>query len=214
MTSWFIFFKILQSGCWKWKLQYAPRQYSVSTGWNNSSHFSTCDGDFRRRCCSVIWSDRVVLSVGLPRLPDLNPCDFFSGDTSIRSLYVTRPQSIEHLNEAIRQEIPAMPQYMARRVTDDFRDRFWQLVDDNGSRLTDLIFKTQLSRMTLYILFNTKNTLFCFWILLNLLMCQNYFAGVYFLVETRSWKMILPKQYPCAFSTGREISKSELFRNA
>ena len=54
-----------------------------------------------------------------------------------------RPQSIEELKDAIRQEIASIPHEMIRRVIDNFRERLQQCVDNNGSHLTDLIFKTK-----------------------------------------------------------------------
>ena len=55
---------------------------------------------------------------------------------------------------------------------------FDMCVDNNGSHLTDLIFKTLWNRMALYVLFENKNTfLFLYFIclLLNLQMCQIIF---------------------------------------
>ena len=57
-------------------------------------------------------------------------------------VYSNRPQTIEQIKDAIRQEITAIPHEMTRRVIDNFRERLWQCVDNNGSHLTDLIFKT------------------------------------------------------------------------
>ena len=57
-------------------------------------------------------------------------------------VYSNCPQSIEQLKDAIRQEITAIPHEMTRRVIDNFRERLRQCVDNNGSHLTDLIFKT------------------------------------------------------------------------
>ena len=64
---------------------------------------------------------------------------------------------------------------MTRWVIDNFRERLRQCEDNNGSHLTDLIFKTKWNRMALYVLFENKNTfLFLYFIclLLNLQMCQ------------------------------------------
>ena len=58
-------------------------------------------------------------------------------------VYSNRPQSIEELKDAIRQEIASIPHEMIRRVIDNFRERLQQCVDNNGSHLTDLIFKTK-----------------------------------------------------------------------
>ena len=80
--------------------------------------------------------------IGWPaRSPDLNPCDFFSPGIPQVKVYSYRPQSIEQLEDAIRQEITAIPHEMTRRVVDNFRERLRQCVDNNGSHLTDLIFK-------------------------------------------------------------------------
>ena len=51
----------------------------------------------------------------------------------------------------------AIPHEMTHRVIDNFRERLRQCVDNNGSHLTDLIFKTQWNRMALYVLFKNKN---------------------------------------------------------
>ena len=57
-------------------------------------------------------------------------------------VYSNRPQSIKQFKDAIRQEITAIPHEMTRWVIDNFRERHRQCVDNNGSHLTDLIFKT------------------------------------------------------------------------
>ncbi len=81
--------------------------------------------------------------IGWPaRSPDLNPCDFFLWGYLKSKVYINRPRSIEQLKDAIRQEITAIPHEMTRRVIDNFRERLRQCVDNNGSHLTDLIFKT------------------------------------------------------------------------
>ena len=74
--------------------------------------------------------------------PDLNPCDFFLWGYLKSKVYSDLPQSIEQLKDAICQEITAIPHEMTRRVIDNFREHFRQCVDNNGSHLTDLIFKT------------------------------------------------------------------------
>ena len=81
--------------------------------------------------------------IGWPaRSLDLNPCDFFLWGYHKPKVYSNRPQSIGQLKDAIRQEITAIPHEMTRRVIDNFRERLRQCVDNNGSHLTDLIFKT------------------------------------------------------------------------
>ena len=74
--------------------------------------------------------------IGWPtRSPDLNLCVFFLWGYLKSKVYSNHPQSIEQLKDVIRQE-------MTRWVIDNFRERLQQCVDDNGSHLTDLIFKT------------------------------------------------------------------------
>ena len=65
--------------------------------------------------------------IGWPaRSPDLNPCNFFSGDISCQK-YSNRLQSIKHLKDAIRQEITSIPHEMIRRDMDNFRERLRQV---------------------------------------------------------------------------------------
>ena len=81
--------------------------------------------------------------IGWPaRSPDLNPYDFFLWGYLKSKVYISRPRSIEQLKDAIRQEITAISHEMARQVIDNFRERLRQCVNNNGSHLTDLIFKT------------------------------------------------------------------------
>ena len=81
--------------------------------------------------------------IGWPdRSSDSNPCDFFLWGYLKSKVYSNRPQSIEQLKDAIRQEITAIPHEITRRVIDNFHERLQQCVDNNGSHLTDLIFKT------------------------------------------------------------------------
>ena len=68
---------------------------------------------------------------------------FFSGDISSQRCRVIVPQSIKELKDAIRQEIASIPHEMIRRVIDNFRERLRQCVDNNGSHLSNLIFKTK-----------------------------------------------------------------------
>ena len=113
----------------------------VSTGWDNSPHFSTCDGDFEGDVPRHLISLRG--DIGWPaHSPDLNSCDFFLWGYLKLKVSSNRPQSIEQLKDAIRQEIIAIPQEMICRVKDNFRERFRQWVNNNGSHLTDLIAKT------------------------------------------------------------------------
>jgi hypothetical protein len=67
-----------------------------------------------------------------PRSPDLSPCDFFFGDTTLQAL-----------KEAIIQAVAAIPPEMTRRTMDNFRERLRQCVNNGGRHLPDIIFKTK-----------------------------------------------------------------------
>ena len=78
------------------------------------------------------------------RLPDLNPCDYFLWGYLKSKVYNNGPHSIEQLRQTIRQEATAILQEMTRRVVENFKNdfnRLQQCMADNGSNLTDLIFK-------------------------------------------------------------------------
>ena len=81
--------------------------------------------------------------IGWPaRSPDSNNCDFFLRGYLKSKVYINRLRSIEQIKDAIRQEITAIPHEMTRQVIDNFGERLRQCVDNNGSHLIDLIFKT------------------------------------------------------------------------
>ena len=81
--------------------------------------------------------------IGWPaRSPDLNPCDFFLWGYLKSKMYINRPRSIEQFKDAIRQKITAVPHEMTRQLIDNFCERLRQCVENNGSHLIDLIFKT------------------------------------------------------------------------
>ena len=53
-----------------------------------------------------------------------------------------RPETIEQLKEAIRQEVAAIPPAMTRKTADNFRERLQEFVINNGRHLSDVIFKS------------------------------------------------------------------------
>ena len=55
-----------------------------------------------------------------PRLPDLNPCDFFLWGYLKAKVYEQRPQTLEALKEAIRQEVAAITPEMILKVMDNY----------------------------------------------------------------------------------------------
>lgn len=76
-----------------------------------------------------------------PRSPDLSPCDFFLWGYLKSQVYQHRPQTIEALKEIITQEVAAIPPEMTRRVTENYRKRLNQCIENEGRHLSDIIFK-------------------------------------------------------------------------
>jgi hypothetical protein len=56
-------------------------------------------------------------------------------------VYQHRPQTLEGLKEAITQEVAAIPPEMTRRVMEKYRERLNQCIDNEGRRLSDVVFK-------------------------------------------------------------------------
>ena len=100
---------------------------------------------------------------------------------------------------------------MTRRVIDNFRERLRQCVDNNGSHLTDLIFKTYWNKMALYVLFENKNTfLFLYFIclLLNLQICQIILTDSVLLLKRvlETWGNLVSFRFPwCEKLSGSSI---------
>ena len=57
-----------------------------------------------------------------PLSPDLTPCDFFFWGYLKTKVYEQRPQTLEPLKEAIRQEVAAITPEMILKVTDSYRE--------------------------------------------------------------------------------------------
>ena len=77
-----------------------------------------------------------------PRSPDLTPCDFFLWGCLKAKVYEQRPQTLEVLKEAIRQEVAAITPGMILKVTDSYRERLHQRINIQGRHLSDVLFKT------------------------------------------------------------------------
>ena len=85
-----------------------------------------------------LWGD-----IGWPaRSPDLTPCDFFLWGYLKAKVYKHRPQTLQALKDAIREEVEAIRPEMTNRVMENFRERLWQCMANNGRHLSDVIFKT------------------------------------------------------------------------
>ena len=55
-----------------------------------------------------------------PLSPDSTPCDFFLWGCLKAKVYEQRPQTVESLKEAIRQEVAAITPEMILKVTDSY----------------------------------------------------------------------------------------------
>lgn len=77
------------------------------------------------------------------RSPDLTPCDFFLWGHLKANVYRHRPQTIDELKAAIRQEIAAITPQLTQRVMQNFRNRLETCIGEEGHHLGDIIFKTK-----------------------------------------------------------------------
>ena len=76
-----------------------------------------------------------------PHSIDLTPCDFFLWGYVKAKVY-ERPQTLEALKEAIRQEVAAITPEMIRKVMDKYREKLHQCINIQGRHLSDILFKT------------------------------------------------------------------------
>jgi hypothetical protein len=75
------------------------------------------------------------------RSPDLTPCDLFLCGYLKARVYQYRPQTSEGLKEAMTQEVAAILPEMTRRVTEKYRERLNQRIDNEGHHLSVAVFK-------------------------------------------------------------------------
>jgi hypothetical protein len=73
----------------------------------------------------------------------LTPCDFFLWGYIKAKVYEQRPQILEALKEAIRQEVAAITLEMILKFTDNYRERLHQCINIQGRNLGDVLFKTR-----------------------------------------------------------------------
>ena len=78
-----------------------------------------------------------------PPSPDLTPCGFFLWGYLRAKVYEQRPQTLEALKEAIRQEVAAITPEMVLKVTDSYRERLHKCINIQGRHLSDVLFKTR-----------------------------------------------------------------------
>ena len=74
--------------------------------------------------------------------PDLSTCDFLLCGYLKSRVYTHKPRMLNDLKEAICQEIRLIDRQLLARVTDDFKKRLENCIQEDGRHLTDIIFKT------------------------------------------------------------------------
>ena len=84
-----------------------------------------------------------------PRLPDLS-CYFFLWGYLKSHVYIHKPRTLNDLKEAIQQEIRLIDCQLLARVTDDFKKRLENCIQEDGRHLTNIIFKTEPSSMACF----------------------------------------------------------------
>jgi len=57
--------------------------------------------------------------------------------------YKQRPETLEALKGAIRQEVAAITPEMILKFTDNYRERLHQCINTQGRHLSDVLFKTR-----------------------------------------------------------------------
>ena len=75
-----------------------------------------------------------------PRSPDLSACDFFLWGYLKSKVYVRKPRTVD-LKVPIREEIATVPQEILVNVMQNFEERLWTYVRQEGRQLSDIIFR-------------------------------------------------------------------------
>ena len=76
-----------------------------------------------------------------PRSPDLSSCDYFLWGYLKSKVFETRPATIQDLKVWIQKEIRAITPAVLRRVSENFRSRLTQCLQNDGRHFPELIFK-------------------------------------------------------------------------
>ena len=71
-----------------------------------------------------------------------------------------RPQTLEALKEALRQEVAAITPEMILKVTDSYRERLHQCINIQGRHLSDVLFRTRLCKTAFCVLSRNKKKTF------------------------------------------------------
>ena len=118
-----------------------PLGWPLSTKWCHSAHCKRVNDHCSKhvsRAPHFPFRRRAVI----PCSPDLSTCDFFVWGYLKSHVYTHKPRTLNDLKEAILQEIRPIDRQLLARVMEDFKKRLENCIQEDGRRLTDIIFKT------------------------------------------------------------------------
>jgi len=71
----------------------------------------------------------------------ISACDFFLWGYLKSKVYVRKPRTVDDLKVSIREEIATVPQEMLVNVMQKFEERLRTCIRQEGSHLSDIIFR-------------------------------------------------------------------------
>jgi hypothetical protein len=97
---------------------------------------------------STIWFQQDSATAHTARVSmevvrDLSPCDYFLWGYLKAKVYTTRSRTIDDLKIAIRKQISAIPENMARRALGNLLESLEECVRNDGQHFSDVLFKTK-----------------------------------------------------------------------
>jgi len=107
-----------------------------------TAHTSRRSFHFSEKCFLDVLSPCVVIS-GSSHIARFDPLRLFLWGYLKAKVYEQRPQTLEALKEAIRQEVPAITPEMILKVMGKYRERLHQCINIQGRHLSDVLFKTR-----------------------------------------------------------------------
>ena len=70
-----------------------------------------------------------------PRLPDLNPCDFFWGYLNNSKVYNPQPKTLEDLKQNIRNKIETLKRPLLESTFNNMKKRLKLVIAANGGHI-------------------------------------------------------------------------------
>jgi len=71
----------------------------------------------------------------------ISACDFFLWGYLKSKVYVRKPRTVDDLKVSVREEIGTVPQEMLVNVMQNFEERLWTCVRQEGRHLSDITFR-------------------------------------------------------------------------